>query len=178
MLDMWGDPVRSPPSTFRPVSPPPVPGPAKDDASTGDAAVCRKCTSLRRRRTCVRALLQHARQGTLTDMESEVWSRWEEVVASEEPDPLEVIMLASRLHGYLSAVEARAVSAARAQGASWQDIAAAAGTTRQSAWEKWRAVERLAEGVPDRFSPELFAVRRAAAHDALVSVAQRKRPNR
>ena len=88
-------------------------------------------------------------------MPNEVWSRWEEVVGSGTADPLELISLAGRLHRYLDAVEAAAVKAARAQGATWQEIADAAGTSRQSAWEKWRAMRRSAELSRDRFGSEL-----------------------
>src|SRR4051812_15480952 len=108
-------------------------------------------------------------------MASELWSRWEDVVSSKDADPLEVISLAGRLRRYLDAVESAAVKAARAQGASWQEIADAVGTTRQSAWEKWKEVRRLAESSPERFDAELSAIQRAASKEVLTAVVERGR---
>src|SRR4051812_5341694 len=96
-------------------------------------------------------------------MPSELWSRWETVVGSGKADPLEVISLAQRLHRYLEAVEKSAVKAARSGGASWQDIAEAAGTTRQSAWEKWKGMQRLTESAPDRFGSEIIEIQQGVA---------------
>ncbi|HZT65558.1 MAG TPA: hypothetical protein VFA11_07195 [Acidimicrobiales bacterium] len=102
------------------------------------------------------------------------WARWEAVVGSPDSDPLEVIALAGTYHRYLAAIEERAVRVSRARGATWQEIADAAGTTRQSAWEKWKAVEQLTEGAPDRFGAELMNFRREASADALASLQERR----
>ena len=96
-----------------------------------------------------------------------VWDAWESAISSPDPDPLQVIGLAARYHRYLSAVENRAVATARASGASWQEIADAAGTTRQSAWEKWKSVQRLTEGAPDRFSRSVLDVERQTLADMM-----------
>src|SRR4051812_25678611 len=102
-------------------------------------------------------------------MASELWSHWETVVGSGQADPLEVISLAQRFHCYLEAVETSAVKAARAGGASWQDIAEAAGTTRQSAWEKWKGMLRLTESAPDRFGSEIIGLQQGVAAKELIA---------
>ena len=109
---------------------------------------------------------------------SPVWERWEEAISSEAADPLEVITLAGMYHRYLAAVEERAVKTARQRGATWQDIADAAGTTRQSAWEKWKAVQRLAEAEPDRFTREVLDVERRAQVETTAWLRDRARRRR
>lgn len=106
---------------------------------------------------------------------SPVWDRWEEAISAEAADPLEVIALAGMYHRYLAAVEEQAVRTARQRGASWQEIADAAGTSRQSAWEKWKAVQRLAEGDPDRFTREVLDVERRAQAETTAGLEDRVR---
>src|SRR5688500_4577427 len=52
-------------------------------------------------------------------------------------DALTELVAVQNLRGGLDRNELSAVKVARAAGASWTDIATAAGITRQSAWEKW-----------------------------------------
>jgi len=108
-------------------------------------------------------------------MPSDVWTQWERLIGSGEAEPLDVIALAQRLHRYLEAVEKSAVKAARAGGASWQDIAEAAGTTRQSAWEKWKGMQRLTESAPDRFDSEIIALQQVTANELKARAEERRR---
>ena len=57
----------------------------------------------------------------------------------------------------LDQVEFEAVRAARGQGRSWAEIAVRLGVTRQSAWERWRDVDNVADPDPDDLGagPEL-----------------------
>lgn len=109
------------------------------------------------------------RQGILTVV-SGMWDEWDGLISSDSPDPLQVIAMAARYHRYLSAIEERAVEAARAGGATWQDIAEAAGTTRQSAWEKWKAVRRLTEADQDRFAPDVLSAQQQALAELAESL--------
>jgi DNA invertase Pin-like site-specific DNA recombinase len=73
----------------------------------------------------------------------ELWARWRRLTKSESPDPLDVARLASTFERYFDAVKTEAVKAARASGHSWEDVAATLGTSRQSAWERYRNAERV-----------------------------------
>lgn len=73
----------------------------------------------------------------------ELWAEWRRMTKSAAPDPLEVARLASTFERYFDAVKTEAVKAARASGHSWEDVAATLGTTRQSAWQRYRSAERL-----------------------------------
>ena len=73
----------------------------------------------------------------------DLWNEWRRLTRIEAPDPLEVAKLASTFERYFDAVKTEAVKAARAAGHSWEDVAAALGTSRQSAWERYRLAERV-----------------------------------
>jgi len=70
------------------------------------------------------------------------WDEWDALLAQPEPDPLEVIELASRYQRYLDAIQMNAVPAARADGHTWDEIGQAIGTSRQAVWQRFRGVRR------------------------------------
>ena len=73
----------------------------------------------------------------MTDERSS-WDRWQRLAADSAADPLEVLRASATFIRYFFAAQARAVSAARAQGRTWEEIADAVGRTRQAAWQRWR----------------------------------------
>jgi hypothetical protein len=77
----------------------------------------------------------------MTDAD-DLWQQWRRLTRTDEPDPLEVARLASVFERYFDAVKTEAVKAARAAGHSWEDVAGTLGTSRQSAWERYRRAER------------------------------------
>jgi len=74
--------------------------------------------------------------------EDELWKRWRQLAKSESPNPLEVASLAATFERYFDAVKTEAVKAARASGHSWEEVAQTLGTSRQSAWERYRNAQR------------------------------------
>lgn len=88
----------------------------------------------------------------LTNMPKDAeWEAWQGVLAKEDADPLEVLGAAAMYERYFAEVQNHAVKAARAQGRSWQDIGDAVGTTKQSAWQKWRSPKEQATDLTVRF---------------------------
>jgi len=95
------------------------------------------------------------------------WGTWQQLIAQDEVDALEVMGMAAMYQRYFEEVQRHAARVARAQGRSWQDIAAVVGTTKQTAWKKWRPpsetvpaarfaeipVEVLAQGILRPFEP-------------------------
>ena len=77
------------------------------------------------------------------DQRDELWTEWRRLTKTASPDPLEVAKLASTFERYFDAVKTEAVKAARADGHSWEEIATTLGTSRQSAWERYRLAERV-----------------------------------
>jgi hypothetical protein len=73
----------------------------------------------------------------------DLWSQWRRLTRQTAPDALEVAKLASTFERYFDAVKTEAVKAARGAGHSWEEIAATLGTSRQSAWERYRLAERV-----------------------------------
>ena len=57
--------------------------------------------------------------------------------ALEAGDPLEVLKTAVTYQQYLEAAKRAAARAASAQGATWDQVAAALGTSPQSAWDRY-----------------------------------------
>ena len=74
---------------------------------------------------------------------SDLWRRWRSLLTSADPDPLEVARLAATFERYFDAVKTQAVKAARASGHSWEEIAGSLGTSRQSAWERYRRTQHI-----------------------------------
>jgi hypothetical protein len=79
------------------------------------------------------------------------WAAWKETIAREDVDALEVLATAAMYERYFQEVQSHAVKVARAQGRSWQAIADAVGTTKQTAWQKWRTPKEKAEEMSARF---------------------------
>ena len=67
------------------------------------------------------------------------WAAWEEVTSRDDVEPLEVLKVAAMYERYFQKVQAEAVKVARSAGSSWQEIADTVGTSKQTAWKKWRA---------------------------------------
>jgi hypothetical protein len=86
-----------------------------------------------------------SRQVILTDVNEtdDLWARWRRLIRQSAPDPLEVAKMASTFERYFDAVKTEAVKAARGAGHSWEEIASTLGTSRQSAWERYRRAESL-----------------------------------
>ena len=76
----------------------------------------------------------------------DLWQQWRRLTKSASPDPLEVAKLASTFERYFDAVKTEAVKAARKSGHSWEEVAATLGTSRQSAWQRYRLAERTRTG--------------------------------
>jgi hypothetical protein len=72
-------------------------------------------------------------------MTAHQWEAWERVVGRDDADAMEVLRAASMYERYFQEVQKKAVEVVRAEGRSWQEIADAVGTTKQSAWQKWRS---------------------------------------
>jgi hypothetical protein len=90
------------------------------------------------------------------------WETWQRVIGRDDVDALEVLGTAAMYERYFAAVQSQAARLARAQGRSWQEIADAVGTTKQTAWKKWRLPEAVVAS--ERFA-ELPAT--VLAHGAL-----------
>ena len=75
----------------------------------------------------------------------DLWRKWRALLSSSDPDPLEVAQLASTFERYFDAVKTEAVKAARASGHSWEEIAGSLGTSRQSAWERYRRAQQVSK---------------------------------
>ena len=103
---------------------------------------------MRCRSACQEALTELDCQEILTTMTEadRLWARWRRLIASSSPDPLEVARLASTFERYFDAIKTEAVRAARASGHSWEEVASTLGTSRQSAWEKYRRAGRALSG--------------------------------
>jgi hypothetical protein len=67
----------------------------------------------------------------------EMWLEWRRRLAEPAPDALAIARLATTFSQYFDKVKTEAVRAARAEGRSWEEIADAVGTSRQSAWERY-----------------------------------------
>ena len=62
--------------------------------------------------------------------------KWVRIIEDPESDPIDVLRTVGTYKRYLAALEDKAVAAARASGRTWDEIASALGTKRQSAWIK------------------------------------------
>jgi hypothetical protein len=72
----------------------------------------------------------------------EAWER-----ATEDADAVGALGDTRRLFGELSSWQAALVERALRGGATWEDIGAALGTTRQAAWARFRSIAERMEGV-------------------------------
>lgn len=99
-----------------------------------------------------------------------VWAVWQELLSSEELEPMEVLKAAAMYERYFQEVQSHAVQVARAEGRSWQDIAEAAAVTKQTAWAKWRGSKSEARERPALFGefPVQPPVQAAEVFDTMV----------
>jgi uncharacterized NAD(P)/FAD-binding protein YdhS len=71
-----------------------------------------------------------------------------EELRSSGADHLETLRVAARYRRMLDEVSRRAVATARQMGRSWEDVADAVGTSRQSAWQRYRDESPSGDLVP------------------------------
>src|SRR3954471_7712750 len=77
-------------------------------------------------------------------MTDDAWQRlrrWSATRSSDSDAALDALSDVGELRRTLDQTELAAVRTARKQGRSWTEIATQLGIARQSAWEKWRALE-------------------------------------
>jgi hypothetical protein len=67
---------------------------------------------------------------------------------SASEDPLAALLIVAKYQRLLNEVSRQAVSTARQLGKSWDEIAGAVGTSRQSAWQRYRRSSPPADSVP------------------------------
>jgi hypothetical protein len=65
-----------------------------------------------------------------------LWEAWKRIRASADPDPLEVLRVASAFSRYFDAAQKEAISFARLAGLSWEQIAESLGQSRQALWQR------------------------------------------
>jgi len=80
------------------------------------------------------------------------WDAWLQVIGRDDVDALEVLRTGAMYERYFQEVQSHAVRVARAQGRTWQEIADAVGTTKQTAWQKWRSPKEQAKDLSLRFA--------------------------
>jgi hypothetical protein len=97
------------------------------------------------------------------------WEAWQETIGGDDVDALEVLGTAAMYERYFQEVQSHAVRVARAEGRSWQEIADAVGTTKQTAWQKWRTPKEKAKELSARFAA--FPVSERAGAGAAVKQA-------
>jgi hypothetical protein len=78
----------------------------------------------------------------MTMATNDIWAAWQELMSREDLDPVEILAAAAMYERYFQEVQGHAAQVARAEGRSWQDIADAVGTSKQTAWQKWRGPDR------------------------------------
>jgi hypothetical protein len=94
-------------------------------------------------------------------------------------DPIRALEVVARYQRLLQEVATRAVTISRRMGKSWEEVAAALGTTRQAAWQRYRNVdppERTSCFVMRRFPNRRrrhLAVRAAILEDYGIRISER-----
>ena len=81
--------------------------------------------------------------GPQRDLPRDLTDAW--TAATEGPDALGALRSSRRLYGELSGWQGRLVVEGLRAGATWEQIGAALGTTRQAAWARFRHVAEQAE---------------------------------
>ncbi len=84
------------------------------------------------------------------------WSEFDRVLHDPATTPLDVLRVVGTYRRYLDAIEEQGVLAARRMGATWEDIGAALGVTRQAAWQRLRQVEEAVRAAADADEREQF----------------------
>ncbi len=72
----------------------------------------------------------------------EIWEAWQQLMSGPDLEPARVLQVAAMYERYFQEVQNHAVTVARSEGRSWQEIADAVGISKQSAWERWRRPRR------------------------------------
>lgn len=94
------------------------------------------------------------------------WSEFDRVLHDPATTPLDVLRVVGTYRRYLDAIEEHGVRAARRTGATWEDIGAALGVTRQAAWQRLRQAEeaaRAAAGADGRAQFQAEELKKLAA---------------
>ena len=89
--------------------------------------------------------------------------------ATADPDALDALRSSRRLYGELSGWQGRLVVEGLRAGATWEQIGAALGTTRQAAWARFRHVVEQSEGRRGPM-PEQVAALRARLDDEVKAL--------
>jgi hypothetical protein len=76
---------------------------------------------------------------------------WHQVITDPGARPLEVLRTSAQYQGFFAAVEREAIKAAKAEGATWEQIGEALGITRQAVWQRYRDVIHSAKVDPNNF---------------------------
>ena len=88
------------------------------------------------------------------------WEAWERIRASSDPDPLEVLRIATAFSRYFETAQKEAISFARSSGLSWEQIAGSLGQSRQALWQRVKRDPELREHLHGSFTRQWEEVRR------------------
>ena len=89
---------------------------------------------------------------------SEAWENWDRLRQDPDADPIDVFRAVASFQKYFAAIEKEAVTVARSQNRTWQEIGNALGRSRQALWQRaasrsgdtknrdWEALGRQIEG--------------------------------
>ena len=81
----------------------------------------------------------------------DLWGLWEQVIRDPNAQPLDVLRATAQYQRFFVAAEREAIKAAKANGATWEQIGEALGITRQAVWQRYREVARSARLDPRSF---------------------------
>ena len=88
------------------------------------------------------------------------WEAWERIRAGSDPDPLEVLRVATAFCRYFEAAQKEAISFARSSGLTWEQIAESLGQSRQAIWQRARRDPELREQLHATMKRRWEALRR------------------
>ena len=119
-------------------------------------------SGLARTRSCKRMLTEHVESfNVVTVKPSEsFWEAWDRIRASSDPDPLEVLRVATAFCRYFEAAQKEAISFARSSGLTWEQIAESLGQSRQAIWQRARRDPELREQLHSTMKRRWEALRR------------------
>ena len=81
----------------------------------------------------------------------DLWTMWDQVMTDPGTSPLDVLRTSAQYQRFFAVVEREAIGAAKAEGATWEQIGEALGITRQAVWQRYREVIRSARADPKNF---------------------------
>jgi hypothetical protein len=67
---------------------------------------------------------------------SEAWENWDRLRQDPDADPIDVLRAVASFQKYFAAIEKEAVTVARSQNRTWQEIGNALGRSRQALWQR------------------------------------------